>query len=84
MALTDSAIRALKPRSKPYKMADGKAHHQPVRKLLDVLKKLERKVQLETATKCLQFAGRGYRNGVATFSCKADPAYLLGDALTKP
>lgn len=52
--------------------------------LLDVLKKMERKGRLETATKCLQFAGRVFRYGVATVRCKADPAHLLRDALTKP
>lgn len=52
--------------------------------LLDVLKKMERAGRRETATKCLQFAGRVFRYGVATTRCRTDPASLLRDALARP
>lgn len=52
--------------------------------LLVILKRIEKKGHRETARRTRAFASRVFRHGVATTRCKADPAALLGDALSAP
>jgi integrase len=52
--------------------------------LLDVLKKIEISGRKETARRCLSFAGRVFRYGVATTRCKRDVAADLRGALIAP
>ena len=52
--------------------------------LLDILKKIETSGRKETARRCLSFAGRVFRYGVATTRCKRDVAADLRGALTAP
>lgn len=52
--------------------------------LLDVLRRVERKGNLETARRMRSFASRIFRYAVATARASADPAVLLNQALTAP
>jgi len=52
--------------------------------LLDILKKIEVSGRKETARRCLSFAGRVFRYGVATTRCKRDVAADLRGALIAP
>lgn len=52
--------------------------------LLVILQRLEAKGKRETAKRCLTFAGRVFRYGVATTRCNSDPAAMLKDALIPP
>jgi integrase len=52
--------------------------------LLDVLKRIEKKGHRETARRTRALASRIFRHGVATVRCSADPASLIGDALSAP
>jgi integrase len=52
--------------------------------LLDILKKIESSGRKETARRCLAFAGRVFRYGVATTRCKRDVAADLRGALIAP
>lgn len=52
--------------------------------MLDVLRKLETRGNLEAARQIRAFASRTFRYGVATTRCKADPAALLVGALIAP
>ncbi len=52
--------------------------------LLEPLRKLERKGNLESARRCRAFASRVFRYAVATGRAKSDPAALLRGALSAP
>jgi integrase len=52
--------------------------------LLAVLKRMEADGRHETSNKCLAFASRAFRYGVATTRCDTDPAALLRGALITP
>jgi len=66
-----------------------KLHNRPIAEIeafevLDVLRKLETRGNLEAARQIRAFASRVFRYGVATTRCKADPAALLVGALIAP
>ncbi|HEY0958373.1 MAG TPA: Arm DNA-binding domain-containing protein [Novosphingobium sp.] len=66
-----------------------KLHNRPIAEIeafevLDVLRKLETRGNLEAARQIRAFASRTFRYGVATTRCKADPAALLVGALIAP
>lgn len=66
-----------------------KLHNRPIDEIeafevLDVLRKLEARGNLEAARQIRAFASRTFRYGVATTRCKADPAALLVGALIAP
>lgn len=66
-----------------------KLHDRPIAEIeafevLDVLRKLETRGNLEAARQIRAFASRVFRYGVATTRCKADPAALLVGALIAP
>lgn len=66
-----------------------KLHNRPIAEIeafevLDVLRKLETRGNLEAARQIRAFASRVFRYGVATTRCKADPAVLLVGALIAP
>ncbi|MBA4090548.1 MAG: integrase [Sphingobium sp.] len=52
--------------------------------VLEILRKLETRGNLEAARQIRAFASRIFRYGVATTRCKTDPAALLIGALTAP
>jgi integrase len=52
--------------------------------LLAVLRRIEASGRYETATRCLEFAGRVFRYGVATARAPRNPAADLKGALTAP
>lgn len=67
----------------------AKLHARPIAEIeafevLDVLRKLETRGNLEAARQIRAFASRVFRYGVATTRCKTDPAALLVGALTAP
>lgn len=66
-----------------------KLHNRPIAEIeafevLDVLRKLETRGNLEAARQIRAFASRVFRYGVATTRCKTDPAALLVGALIAP
>lgn len=66
-----------------------KLHNRPIAEIeafevLDVLRKLETRGNLEAARQIRAFASRIFRYGVATTRCKSDPAALLVGALIAP
>ena len=66
-----------------------KLHARPIAEIeayevLEILRKLETRGNLEAARQIRSFASRIFRYGVATTRCKADPAALLIGALTAP
>jgi integrase len=66
-----------------------KLHNRPIAKIeafevLDVLRKLETRGNLEAARQIRAFTSRIFRYGVATTRCKSDPAALLVGALIAP
>ena len=63
--------------------------HMPVASIepadiLAALRKLERKGNLDTAKRCLQFSGRVFRYAIATARLGSDPSRDLKGALTPP
>ncbi|QNN66262.1 tyrosine-type recombinase/integrase [Sphingomonas rhizophila] len=63
--------------------------HRPIeqiepQEILDVLRSLERKGQLETARRVRAFASRVFRFAVVTARAKSDPAALLAEAIASP
>lgn len=67
----------------------SKLHARPIAEIeafevLDVLRKLETRGNLEAARQIRAFASRVFRYGVATTRCKTDPAGLLVGALIAP
>lgn len=66
-----------------------KLHARPIAEIeafevLEILRKLETRGNLEAARQIRAFASRIFRYGVATTRCKTDPAALLTGALTAP
>jgi integrase len=67
----------------------AKLHVRPIAEIeafevLEILRKLETRGNLEAARQIRAFASRIFRYGVATTRCKTDPAALLIGALTAP
>lgn len=67
----------------------AKLHDRPIAEIkafevLDILRKLETRGNLEAARQIRAFASRIFRYGVATTRCESDPAALLIGALTAP
>lgn len=67
----------------------AKLHARPISEIeafevLEILRKLETRGNLEAARQIRAFASRIFRYGAATTRCKTDPAALLIGALTAP